>query len=92
MSWIYGAAETTGPGAAFLRYAPGAQVPRHRHGGFEHIFVLSGAQQDERGRYPAGTFVLNSPDSEHEVSSPEGCLVLVVWADRVAFLHDDAHG
>ena len=32
---------------ALLRYRPGATVPRHRHLGDEHVYVLEGAQQDE---------------------------------------------
>jgi anti-sigma factor ChrR (cupin superfamily) len=41
--------------------------------------VLEGAQEDERGRYRAGTMVINPPGSRHRVASPEGCLVLVIW-------------
>ena len=68
-----------GPAAAILRYAPGATVPRHEHVGHEHIFVLEGAQLDEHGVYGPGTLVVNAPGSSHSVSSPRGCLVLVVW-------------
>jgi len=74
-----------GPAAAFLRYEPGARLARHRHPGLEHVFVLSGAQQDERGRYGAGAMVVNPPGSAHNVSSPEGCLVLVLWERPVQF-------
>ena len=38
--------ETTGRAAAMLRYAPNAEVPLHEHDGYEHIFVLEGAQED----------------------------------------------
>src|SRR4051812_31775066 len=68
-----------GPAAALLRYQPGAALPRHVHPGFEHIFVLAGEQQDERGRYAAGAMVINPPGSAHSVTSPTGCLVLVIW-------------
>jgi anti-sigma factor ChrR (cupin superfamily) len=68
-----------------LRYLPGAEVPRHVHTGFEHILVLSGAQHDERGRYTAGTFVVNPAGTAHRVWSPEGCLVLIVWERPVRF-------
>jgi anti-sigma factor ChrR (cupin superfamily) len=74
-----------GPSAAFLRYAPGATLARHRHAGLEHIFVLAGSQQDERGRYQAGALVVNPPGSAHNVSSPEGCIVLVLWERPVSF-------
>jgi anti-sigma factor ChrR (cupin superfamily) len=84
-AWIYGK-DGSGPGAALLRYEPGATIPAHRHGGYEHILVLEGAQQDERGRYPAGTLIVNEPGTQHKVSSPDGCLVLVIWEKRVTFL------
>ena len=45
---VCGNAES-GPSVALLRYQPGAHVPAHRHLGFEVIYVLSGAQSDERG-------------------------------------------
>lgn len=75
-----------GMSSALLKYAPGAQVPTHRHAGYEHIFVLQGAQRDERGVYPAGSVVINAPDSTHSVASPEGCIVLVVWELPVEFV------
>jgi len=84
-AWLYGR-DTDGPAAALLRYSPGASIPAHRHEAYENILVLEGAQEDERGRYAAGTLVVNQPGSEHGVSSPEGCLVLVIWQKRVTFL------
>jgi anti-sigma factor ChrR (cupin superfamily) len=74
------------PEIALLRYAPGASVPAHRHVDLETILVLDGAQQDERGRYPVGSFVVNTPGGIHSVSAPEGCVVLVQWTAPVAFL------
>lgn len=79
--------EVSGSSAALIRYDPGSNVPRHRHVGYEHIYVLEGSQMDERGEYPAGTFVINAPGTEHSVSSPEGCLVLAVWQRAVEFVH-----
>jgi predicted ChrR family anti-sigma factor len=75
-----------GPSVALLRYAPGASVPRHRHAGFELIYVLSGAQSDERGIYGAGSLVINPAGDEHSVQSEEGCLVLIVWERPVEFI------
>jgi anti-sigma factor ChrR (cupin superfamily) len=77
--------EGSGASSALLRYQPGARVPEHRHEGYEHVFVLSGEQRDARGSYPAGTFVINPPGTSHEISSPEGCLVLIIWQRPVAF-------
>ncbi len=73
---------------ALLRYAAGAKIPRHRHEGIEHIYVLIGAQRDERGEYAAGAHVVNPPGSVHAVSSPEGCVVFVVWERPNTFLDE----
>jgi anti-sigma factor ChrR (cupin superfamily) len=81
---LYGGAPAE-PSAAFLRYAPGAKVPRHEHPGYEHIFVLEGSQEDERGRYEAGAFIVNPPGTSHTVWTIEGCLVLVIWQFPVIF-------
>ncbi|HYQ42294.1 MAG TPA: cupin domain-containing protein [Polyangiaceae bacterium] len=76
-----------GRAAALLRYAPGAQLPVHRHAGFEQILVLQGSQVDDRGRYGKGSLVVNPPGSQHAVTSPEGCIVLVTWELPVEFSH-----
>jgi anti-sigma factor ChrR (cupin superfamily) len=68
---------------ALLRYQPGATVPQHSHPGREQILVLAGAQQDDRGTYPAGTLVINPPGSRHRVASPQGCIVLITWEQPV---------
>ena len=74
------------PIVALLRYAPGACVPLHRHTGLESILVLEGAQSDERGTYPKGSFVLNPEGSEHSVWSDTGCVVLIQWERPVEIL------
>jgi anti-sigma factor ChrR (cupin superfamily) len=74
-----------GASAAFLRYQPGARLARHRHVALEHIFVLAGSQEDERGRYPAGALVINPPGTSHIVTSTEGCIVLALWERPVSF-------
>ena len=68
-----------GPAAALLRYQPSASVPYHEHRGYEHILILDGAQSDERGRYDAGTLVINPPGTGHRVWSDVGCVVLIIW-------------
>jgi anti-sigma factor ChrR (cupin superfamily) len=75
----------SGPSAALLRYAPGATLPHHAHPGYEHITILEGSQVDDRGTYTAPCFVVNPPGSNHGVTSPDGCLVLVVWQNPVVF-------
>ncbi len=71
-----------------IRYEPGASVPLHQHTGDEHIYVLSGSQQDERGLYPSGSYIYNPEGSQHSVSSEEGCVVLVHWHKPVQFITD----
>ncbi len=75
-----------GARVAVLRYAPGATVPAHRHEGYEYIYVLEGEQSDERGRYGAGSFVVNEPGMTHQVTSQTGCTVLILWQRPVVFL------
>jgi anti-sigma factor ChrR (cupin superfamily) len=81
---IYGDGNS-GPAAALLRYAPGAQVPAHEHTGFEHIIVLSGSQRDGSGTYGAGSCVIHADGTAHRVTSPDGCVVLALWYSPVTF-------
>jgi len=89
---IYGLSKTgtpldpNRPSAAFIRYAPGASVPTHRHPGYEHILILSGSQADERGTYERGTCVMSPPGTTHGVASDRGCLVLAIWNQSVEVL------
>ena len=78
--------EGGGPAMAFIRFAPGARLPRHEHDGYEHIFVLSGSQRDDRGEHHAGALLINPPGSTHEVISPQGCVVLAYWEKPVRFV------
>ena len=82
---LYGEA-SQGPSAVLLKYDPGASVPLHEHTGYEHIFVLSGAQTDGSTIFSTGTLAIQSPGSRHRISSPHGCLVLVVYEKPVRFL------
>ncbi len=75
-----------GARVAILRYRAGAEVPAHRHEGYEYIYVLEGEQSDERGRYGAGSFVINEPGVSHRVQSKSGCVVLIIWQRPVVFL------
>jgi ChrR Cupin-like domain len=72
--------------AAYLRYAPSAAVPWHRHLGYEQILVIAGSQCDDAGCYDMGTMVVNPPGSAHRVWSPEGCVVLIMWTDAIEIL------
>jgi anti-sigma factor ChrR (cupin superfamily) len=82
--------ETSGASAAVLRYAPGASVPEHIHQGYEHVLILEGEQCDHRGAYPVGTFIVNLPGTRHAVSSPKGCVALLIWQHPVRFVDNGA--
>ena len=71
--------------AALLRYAPGARLPHHRHVGLEHILVLSGSQEDDRGTYHVGSLLVHPPGTSHAVRSRTGCVVLALWEKPVEF-------
>ena len=75
-----------GPSAAFVRYRANARLPRHEHGGYEYVFVLSGSQEDESGVYPAGTIYVSRPGSKHSVLAKDGCVAFVLWERPVTFL------
>jgi anti-sigma factor ChrR (cupin superfamily) len=65
---------------SIVRYAPGSLFPVLAHGGGEEFIVLEGVFQDERGDYPAGTYVRNPPTSRHQPSSAMGCTIFVkLW-------------
>jgi len=80
----------TGPFAALLWYEPGAGVPRHEHLGYEHIIILSNSQTDDTGEKPAGTLIINPPQSVHSVSSAQGGIALLIWERPVSFLDPEA--
>lgn len=77
-----------GPSAALLRYQPGAALQRHVHIGYEHIVVLRGSQVDDAGVHDAGTLLVYLPGTSHSVSSPKGCVVLIIWERPVSFVEN----
>ena len=63
-----------------VRYQADSRFPAHTHGGGEEFLVLEGIFNDERGAYPAGTYVRNPPGSQHHPFTYEGCTLLVkLW-------------
>ncbi|MBP2315698.1 cupin domain-containing protein [Azospirillum soli] len=72
-----------GPAAALVRYLPGARVLRHRHPGYELIYVLEGELVNDSGRHGPGTLEVCPPDSSHALWSDTGCVFLVVWEQPV---------
>lgn len=71
---------------ALVRYRPGASVPVHVHMGDEHVYILSGCQEDEYGSYETGGYVHNPVGTGHRVWSEEGCLALIHWRAPIRFL------
>lgn len=65
---------------SIVRYEPGSSFSAHTHGGGEEFLVLDGIFSDEKGDYPAGTYVRNPVGSRHTPSSESGCTILVkLW-------------
>src|SRR5262245_48683976 len=62
---------------SIVRYAPESAFSPHAHPGGEEFLVLEGIFQDERGDYPAGSYVRNPPTSRHTPRSQAGCTIFV---------------
>ena len=60
------------------RFAPGAQLPQHRHVGDEIIFVIEGAVSDESGTVSAGNVGYRPNGCVHTVTTKSGATVLAV--------------
>ncbi|MET7683640.1 cupin domain-containing protein [Streptomyces sp. NPDC005423] len=90
--WLY-TGEETGPDGAeayIAHFRPGAHGDLHRHLGFELLLILEGELVNDNGDvYPAGTLVVERPDSIHRVSSPAGCKMLVIREKRTLPLRPD---
>ena len=64
--------------AQMTRFAPGAQLPLHRHVGDELIFVIEGAVSDESGTVTAGNVGYRPNGCVHTVTSTNGATILAV--------------
>ena len=73
---LYGPVEQ-GRVTSMVRYAAGSRFPAHEHPEGEEILVLDGVFEDEHGRYPAGTFLLNPEGFRHAPGSGPGCTLFV---------------
>ena len=62
---------------SIVRYDAGARFHGHGHPGGEEILVLSGTFSDERGDFPAGSYMLSPEGFSHAPFSVEGCLLFV---------------
>ena len=86
VEWLY-CGEQTGPDGAeacVARFRPGSHGNLHEHLGFELLVVLEGKLHNDNGDvYLPGTLIIEQPSSVHQVSSPEGCVCLVVREKRM---------
>ena len=60
-----------------VRYDAGSRFSEHWHPDGEEFFVLEGIFEDEHGRYPAGSYVLNPDGTHHAPGTTEGCTLFV---------------
>lgn len=70
-------APESGRTTSIVRYDPKTFFKEHVHHLGEEIFVVSGEFMDERGLYPAGTYIRNPPGSKHSPGSEKGCVLFV---------------
>lgn len=50
---------------SLVSWKPGTKIKLHAHPFGEEIFVLKGELRDQRGRYPAGTWIRLHPEARH---------------------------
>jgi anti-sigma factor ChrR (cupin superfamily) len=67
----------SGQVTSVVRYDAGSSFPEHPHPDGEEILVLEGVFSDDRGDWPAGTYLLNPEGYRHAPSSREGCVLFV---------------
>jgi anti-sigma factor ChrR (cupin superfamily) len=73
---LVGPAES-GQVTSVVRYEPRSTFHAHEHPDGEEILVLDGVFSDERGDWPAGTYLLNPEGFRHAPFSREGCTLFV---------------
>ena len=66
----------------FVRFAAGAQLPRHAHEGDELVYVLEGTVADDYGAVTAGSVGYRPNGCTHTVRSPRGATALAVVTGR----------
>ncbi len=62
--------------AVFVRFEPGATLPRHRHVGDELIFLIEGSNADESGEVATGNMNYRPNGCVHTVTTKNGATVL----------------
>jgi anti-sigma factor ChrR (cupin superfamily) len=73
--------------AGFVRMAPGAAFPHHRHGGDERAIILQGSYRDSDGTvYGAGAVHRMAAGTDHDfIALAEGCLFAAVAEGGLTF-------
>jgi len=84
--------ETTGLMTCLFRWAPGAELPMHRHVNIEQSYILSGSLEDDEGVCTTGNFVWRPKGSEHVARAPNGCLLVAMFLEPNIFLAGDMKG
>jgi anti-sigma factor ChrR (cupin superfamily) len=67
----------SGQVTSIVRYDADSNFPAHDHPDGEEILVLEGIFTDDRGDWPAGTYLLNPEGYRHAPSSRDGCVLFV---------------
>lgn len=62
---------------SIVRYAPDSHFSPHVHEEGEEFLVLDGVFEDEHGKFPAGSYIRNPPQSRHTPGSADGCTIFV---------------
>jgi len=79
----------TGYAAVLIRMEPGCSYPRHRHQGFEEVFVLQGSFTDELGSYGEGESLRYEDGSIHGPHVPadgETCIFFAISQEGIDLL------
>ena len=74
--YLVGSTEA-GQVTSVVRYDPNSSFPAHQHPRGEEILVLDGTFSDERGDWPAGTYLLSPEGFRHAPFSKPGCVLFV---------------
>jgi len=78
-------AAESGRTTSLVRFDAGASFDAHVHTMGEEVYVLEGIFSDEKGDYPAGTYLRNPPGSRHAPFSKDGCVIFV----KLEYFHAD---
>jgi anti-sigma factor ChrR (cupin superfamily) len=78
--------------AMFIRFSPGAALPRHAHEGDELVYVLEGCVADDHAAVTAGNVGYRPDGCTHTVRSPTGATAFAVVTGGTAPRPDDATG